>query len=156
MTGSELDAYLATNAEYTYTVVTSEMGYYVTTISGRSYAFSSSFNDYGQLYMVSFHSSDNYDWTLYDEVKENAGELYALLEEKYGDPIFDEWPDWSVIPENGEKVACLFGGEPVGAAIFVENDFDGTFYIKLSIEDLNLEPVDNSESNSDDYDDWED
>lgn len=109
--------------------------YLITYIKNRKYYLYPIYNKQNQLKTLMFISDDTYDWVNYDtNVKENARELYSLLEVKYGDPTHNMWINWNSIPDGKERIVCIFEKQTINAVISV-GESNEQYYIILYLYD---------------------
>lgn len=108
---------------------------YETNIEGREYDMIPLFNKEKKLYFLSFLSQDKFEWIDYDvNIRENAVELFTIMEAKYGEPIINEWKSWSEIPQGKSKLVCFFEKGLLNIGINVANE-DDKYLVSLSFYD---------------------
>jgi hypothetical protein len=139
MTKTEFMSYCSSNPDFK--IIESDNDFITTEIEGRTYIFTQNFNSKGQLYSLMFYSSSRYEWMEYDpNVKENAVELYSLLEVKYGEPTYDVWVNWTDIPEGKSEIACSFEKNTVVAIILI-TEYKEEYFIGLTIIDSKYKDI---------------
>ena len=132
MTKTEVSSYVSSNDDFS-TFEDAES--FTTIIEGRKYFVVPLFNSSNKLKALYFSSYDTYEWMYYDpNVKENAVELFTILSVKYGEPTFNEWADWTDIPDGKSIPVCGFERGTVHANLYVEEDSD-EYYVNLILSD---------------------
>lgn len=85
---------------------------FIVEIYSREYAIFGTFNDSDELYAIILLCNDKYSYLKYDANISRVGlEVYELISNKYGDPYFDEIPEWTEIPDDGLKSMCKWRHE---------------------------------------------
>ena len=145
MSSTEVNDFLNSRSEYTFVNDTTGFSYYETMISGRKYFVVPGYNEYGQLYAVTFNSD-----AVFLDGQENLAmkvveELYSILEQKYGEPEISDTIDFSLVASGEVKAFYIFGAEPSIAGISVGTLLDGSHYLLMAFADLDLEPVEDLE-----------
>ena len=112
-----------------------------TVIKNRTYVVGTKFNEDGKLAGIAFLCLDEYDWMDYNvNIKENANELFSLLSVKYGEPIYNEFCNWTDIPKGKTRAVCGFNKGTIVVCIFVANNRDtDKYYVGLLIIDAKFD-----------------
>lgn len=94
-------------------------------LSGKIYLTSPSFNSKGQLWGLAFFGYNTYEWFDYKvNVKPILLDLYGLLKLKYGMPDFDEYVDWTEIPDDDFKTICSWKSGSLSISLNVQETDD--------------------------------
>jgi len=151
---SGLKEFLNSSPDFTSENYNNEFDYYTTTINGKLYIFRPGYNKYSELYVIDFVSDSTYT-SLYDEnLRSNVREFYYMLQERYGDPVYDKWSEVTYMENSSQRLIYIFGSEPDMGGIKIERGYDGSYSVILSFEDMSKELLDDDTSDGgDDSDD---
>jgi hypothetical protein len=159
-----LKEYLSSSSDFTYELFNNDFEYYTTTILDKLYILRPGYNKYSELYVIDFVSDSCYSSVYNANLKANVMELVDLMQQRFGEPVYDGWSELTSLEDNTQKIIYLFGSNPDIGGIRIEKNFDGTYSVVLAFEDMSLELLDENSSDStedstssddsDDYDDW--
>ena len=129
--------YLKSNSEFEFIPEIETVSAFKTTILLREYVVIPTFNKKNLLQGIIIFSTEKCKWFEFNnKLKEIATELFTLLKNRYGEPVYNKYPNYESVSEDVSVLVCKFKKDNVIVEMDIDKIDDDGYIIVLYLADV--------------------